>query len=160
MNEDATVSEAPVSTPTNGKSGTNYMVIGVVILVLLVGGLGFAFKSKIKEMLVPASAGQETPVPEASSTGTETQAVVVERNDSGFSPKTVTIKKGTAVKFVNKTAMPMWVASAPHPTHTDLPGFDQLSSGDSYSYTFTKVGSWKYHNHAPFGPGGVVVVTE
>lgn len=85
---------------------------------------------------------------------------VVEFTTDGYSPKTITVKKGTTVKWVNKSKTPMWVASAPHPQHSDLPGFDQLTNSREYSYTFTKVSSWNYHNHAPLGLGGTVVVTD
>jgi hypothetical protein len=57
----------------------------------------------------------------------------------------------------------MWVASAVHPTHQLLPGFDQLASvakGGTYEYSFAKVGTWKYHNHMKPTDFGGVVVTE
>lgn len=83
--------------------------------------------------------------------------------DSGFSPNIITVKKGTTVKFVNQGTGSMWVASAVHPTHQLLPGFDQLKSvlkGSTYEYTFEKVGTWKYHNHVNASNTGSVVVTE
>jgi hypothetical protein len=57
----------------------------------------------------------------------------------------------------------MWVASAVHPTHLLLPGFDELKStgkGGTYEYTFVKVGTWQYHNHVNPSDTGSVVVTE
>ena len=71
----------------------------------------------------------------------------------------------------------MWVASNPHPTHT---GYDSTSrdthcaagytgpipfdecaaiSSGSYSFTFTKTGSFGYHNHSDHAMIGTVVVT-
>lgn len=82
---------------------------------------------------------------------------------NGFNPPTLTIKLNTTVKFVNNTTGMMWVASAPHPTHSDLPEFDQKKSvgkGGIYEYTFTKVGTWKYHNHAAPDKTGIVVVVK
>ncbi|MBI3343008.1 hypothetical protein HY032_02535 [Candidatus Gottesmanbacteria bacterium] len=81
----------------------------------------------------------------------------------GFVPKTVTVKKGTSVVWTNQSQGGMWVASAVHPTHQLLPGFDELKSvgaGGMYEYTFTKVGTWKYHNHVQASDTGTVVVTE
>lgn len=90
--------------------------------------------------------------------------VEVSYTSSGFSPTTVTIKKGATVKFINKSGNKMDVASNPHPTHTDYSGFDQWKSAskgkDEYSFTFEKVGTWGYHNHAKASDGGTVVVTE
>ncbi len=81
--------------------------------------------------------------------------------DSGFQPKELTVKKGDTVSFVNQSASAMWVASAVHPTHQVLPGFDQKKSvgkGGTYMYTFEKAGTWKFHNHmAPEMVGTVIV---
>ena len=56
----------------------------------------------------------------------------------------------------------MWVASDVHPTHDELPGFDQLEgveAGNDYSFTFEEVGEWTYHNHlVPTDTGTIVVV--
>lgn len=82
--------------------------------------------------------------------------------DNGFVPNTVTVLVGTTVQFANQSSTGMWVASAVHPTHQLLPGFDQLQSvarGGVYDYTFTKVGTWKYHNHVNATDTGTVVVT-
>lgn len=81
--------------------------------------------------------------------------------DNGFSPQTITVKVGTPVTFVNQSSTGMWVASNPHPVHTDLPGFDEkqsVDSGGSYTYTFEKVGSWGFHNHRNPSDGGTVIV--
>lgn len=89
--------------------------------------------------------------------------VVVTFTDSGFSPKTVTVAAGSTVAFMNESGGSMWVASAIHPTHQLLPGFDQLKSvakGGSYEYTFAKVGTWTYHNHVAPTQTGTVVVTK
>lgn len=83
--------------------------------------------------------------------------------DSGFAPRTLTVKKGTTVTFKNQSSKSMWVASSVHPTHQDLPGFDQLQGvgeGETYTYTFDKTGSWKFHNHLAPSDTGVVVVEE
>ena len=86
----------------------------------------------------------------------------VQYGDSGFTPNTVSVKAGTTVRFSNQSSRGMWVASAVHPTHQLLPGFDQLQSvgkGGTYEYTFAKVGTWKYHNHVNATDTGTVVVT-
>ncbi len=90
-------------------------------------------------------------------------AVTVSYSAEGFVPKSITVKQGSSVTWTNKGSAGMWVASALHPTHQLLPGFDQLKSvagGGTYTYTFSKVGTWKYHNHVQAGDTGTVVVTE
>lgn len=82
---------------------------------------------------------------------------------AGFEPANVTIKKGDTVVFLNNDSKPHWPASAQHPTHTALPGFDSLkavAAGASYSYTFTKAGTWGYHDHLNASFFGKVTATE
>ena len=59
------------------------------------------------------------------------------------------------------TSGSMWIASSPHPAHTDYPEFDAkrgIAPGETYEFTFTKTGSWKYHNHVNLGKYGTIVV--
>lgn len=84
-------------------------------------------------------------------------------DNNGFTPKALTVKVGTTVTWKNTGNKTMRVASAVHPIHQNLPGFDQLTAagnGTTYNYTFTKVGTWKYHNHVSPGDTGAVVVEE
>jgi plastocyanin len=89
--------------------------------------------------------------------------VTVSMTDSGFTPSNITIKKGTKVIFVNNGTKPIWPASNPHPTHTDYPGFDPLEGiavGQSWSFTFDKVGVWGFHDHLLAFRGGKITVVE
>jgi plastocyanin len=95
--------------------------------------------------------------------GQVAQGVTVKYTGSGFVPRIITVKTGTAVTFVNDAGSGMWVASAPHPAHDLLPGFDQLRStnkGGTYTYIFAKIGTWKYHNHVAPEITGTVIVTQ
>jgi len=110
----------------------------------------------------PATSGTESAGTQGSSTaGQQQQTPTVAYNDQGFTPAVLTVKAGTAVTFVNQSSGTMWVASNPHPTHTDLPGFDEhtaVPNGGTYTYTFVKAGTWGYHNHVNPSDGGTVVV--
>lgn len=95
--------------------------------------------------------------------GATTGSATVNYSDSGYTPNTITVKKGTTVTWTNQSSGGMWTASAVHPTHQLLPGFDALKNfakGGSYDYVFAKVGTWKYHNHVKVSDTGTVVVTE
>lgn len=86
---------------------------------------------------------------------------VVEFTDDGFEPSTLTVKAGDTVKFENKSSDDFWPASNDHPTHLLYPGFDAkkpILSGDSYSFTFTKTGTWGYHNHLEPDVQGTIIV--
>jgi plastocyanin len=91
-----------------------------------------------------------------------TNVVEVNYTAAGFVPKTIEIKAGQTVKFINKTSGALSVASDPHPTHTNYPEFDQWKSSakgqKEYSFTFTKIGTWGYHNHADESKTGTVIV--
>lgn len=83
--------------------------------------------------------------------------------DGEFSPNILTIRKDTTIRFLNQGSDNMWIASNPHPTHTDLFDLDQKSvsrTGESYQYTFTIAGRWEYHNHVLPQATGTIIVWE
>ncbi|MBI2137686.1 hypothetical protein HYU12_04175 [Candidatus Woesearchaeota archaeon] len=82
----------------------------------------------------------------------------VEISSAGFNPAAVKINVGDTVTWINKDSVAHWPASAQHPTHTVYPEaggcigsrFDacrELAEGESFSFTFSHAGEWKYHDH-------------
>ena len=102
----------------------------------------------------PSNAEQET----SQDDETDGQTVQVSYTDNGFEPAEITINAGDTVVWTNNSNRAMHVASDDHPVHTDYPGFDQLSAGQSYSFTFTEVGTWGYHNHENHTDTGLITV--
>lgn len=155
----------------------NKVIVGLIVVVLglvagwyVLGGKGNLpgmSKTEPQATVTPAvgespAVTTEAPV-EGGEKGGTSSGSSVSYTDSGFTPATLTVKVGTAVTFTNDSTKSMWVASAVHPTHQVLPGFDELTSvakGGTYTYTFAKVGTWKYHNHVGPSDVGAVVVTE
>lgn len=155
---------------------TPLVVLGLIVVI----AGGFLFKDKIKAKVTgkidnkineeqmenqsDESKGATMEEEKASVSGNSMVENVVELSDQGFSPASVTVKKGTTVKFVNKTTGGMSVASDPHPTHIIYPELDQWKSSfkgkGEYDFTFDKVGTWGYHNHLDPSIKGTVVVTE
>lgn len=87
--------------------------------------------------------------------------VTVSMTDTGFEPAQVSVAAGTTVVFVNNGQALHWPASAPHPQHTGLPGFDAnkgLATGETYSFVFDKVGRWGFHDHLNTKLFGAVTV--
>lgn len=74
-----------------------------------------------------------------------------------FAPANITVKKGTTVTWTNKD-------SAAHTvTETDSqagPDSGDLNTGKSYSFTYTAVGTFKYHCAIHPDMVGTVTVTE
>ena len=103
-----------------------------------------------------------TPTPSASVTLSPTPVVSkiaprrwdVTITASGVSPKLLTIRAGDSVRFRNDSAVAVWPASDPHPTHTGCSGFDArrgLQQGETYTLSFPTAKTCSYHNHlSPF----------
>lgn len=150
------------------------MKIVIVLIVIAVLGVGayivLGGAADVEEALAPTTEQQNT-----TETPTPTQgATVVTYTDTGFSPASVTVSVGDTVRFVNSGTRDMWVGADEHPTHTEYDGtskdehcpnttgaFDQCARsgpGTSWEFTFTKAGSFGYHNHAESDHVGTVVV--
>lgn len=144
-------------------------------LIVVIGGIYYLFtRPSATETQTPSqtSVSQQTATT-TQPTQTSMSATVI-YGPNGFSPATVTIAKGSKVTFVNQSGNEMWLASDPHPTHQGYDGttknvhcasgyagaapFDQCSTGDSFSFTFDKSGTWGYHNHANDSDEGTVIV--
>lgn len=89
-------------------------------------------------------------------------AAVVDITSQGFDPRTISIKAGQSVEWVNEDTNPHQPATDPYPLENGLAGFRAaapLQHGDSYSFLFNKPGTYTYHDHLnPFSFVGTVVV--
>jgi len=148
------------------------IIVAVAIVTVGIGGVGYALLSNKGEPRPASSVSSQNPGQQSQSETSKIETVTVIYDDNGFSPQSVEIAKGSTVNFVNKSSMPIWVASDPHPEHTDYPEFDtprvlgrMPQMGEDFSFTFDKVGTWKYHSHTASGDGtevgvhpGVIIV--
>ena len=173
----------------------NSAIVIIVLAVLVVAGGWYAYTTYDSASSTPTDTTSDTSLSGSSdsqnndtdtsggvsadintgvTTGSVPMTASVTLSANGFSPKSVTIKKGGTVTFTNESTGKMWVATASHPTHTVYDGttlqahcaagtaasFDQCKDGSSYNFTFTKVGSFNYHNHSSASEFGTVVVVE
>lgn len=121
------------------------LIIGILILIIIVGAIWLFFQ-------LPSS--------------TNSPAIgdhIISMTSEGFSPEEITIKKGQTVTWVNNTSEFLWPASNLHPTHGIYPEFDPrepIAPGESWSFTFQKVGTWRYHDHLRPIERGVIEVVE
>lgn len=151
----------------------NHIGIIVVLLIVIAGGWYLLSGTPAKAPATEVPVTNQTPETTVENTIPE---VTVAYTDQGFSPKEITVALGTTVNFVNQSSKGMWVASAKHPDHTVYSGtslnqhcpdtanasFDECTavvSGNSFSFTFNKEGTWKYHNHVDATQFGTVIVT-
>ena len=155
------------------------IIIGIiVILIVLLGGY-FLFFNKTPDTqnlatIEPISSQTQNSQQEGQQTG-QVKANEVIYTDAGYAPAEITVKMGDTVVFKNESSQGMWTASANHPSHTIYSGaflqqhcpdtsntsLDECKSvqpGESWSFTFTKAGTWFYHNHVNSSKFGKVIV--
>ncbi len=167
--------------------------IVVIVVLLAMGGIGFAAFVVIQEQTTLVGTEPYPPFPgladltenrSGSDTGASASAETVPATpptvtytDTGFSPKSISVAIGDTVRFVNTSTHGMWIGVDDHPSHTEYDGtstrehctegkntngsFDScvaVAPGTAYNYTFTKAGTFGYHNHVKSSDTGTVVV--
>jgi len=86
--------------------------------------------------------------------------VVIQVDKHGFSPKEVTIKPGTIVRWKNVSGAAQTVNSDYYPTnqlHKEL-NFGIFNSGSSFVFVFSQPGSYGYHNQFHPEQKGTIIV--
>ena len=146
----------------------------ISIVVLAVIGFGGWMIFKDKETMDDQVNLPVAELPVATPALVVSNKITIHYTSTGFTPKSTSIKVGDSVTWVNETTHGMWVASANHPSHAVYDGtsltqhcasptattFDQCQSSQSYTFVFTKTGSWNYHDHVTSGNFGTVIVTK
>lgn len=137
---------APASQPPAAGSSSFATKLLAVLLVLLIIVIGYI-------LLRPAPKTTTGP-----STSTSTVApAAVSISAAGFSPATVSIRKGQAVTWTNTDNNPHGVTSSA----TGAASFksSSLAQNDTYSYIFSTSGTYTYHDSLnPTTLSGTVVV--
>ena len=154
------------------------VLIWIIILALIGWGV-YALMSDGAPEVMESNADENGEVVEApvmeDGTLEEPKTVTVTFTSTGYKPKEITVNAGDTVQFLNQSSTNMWPASAMHPTHevydgTNLathcatgatPSFDackNIAAGGTYSFTFSKTGTWRYHDHSNTAFTGSVIV--
>lgn len=153
--------------PSNQKR--NLLIAAIIILVLAAGA---ALAYILTRPADQASSNQQdtasTEKPAASSpapdTSTETpdEPVVISFTAGGFTPNTLSVKKGAVVSVVNNSSTNMQFSSDEHPTHRDNEGMNLqiLAPGESSMFKAERVGTWGFHDHIDDSKTGTLTVTE
>jgi plastocyanin len=88
--------------------------------------------------------------------------VTITLNKNGFTPSQVTIKTGTAVRWKNESGSQETVNSDNYPTnqlHREL-NFGVFTNDSTVVHTFTKPGTYSYHNQFHHEQEGKVIVVQ
>lgn len=127
-----------------------YVILLLIITITIMSGCTGTKTTSIPTE-IPTIVPSETPIATTNSTLT----TKVEIKDFSFNPTTVTIKKGTTIMWINED-------SAQHTATSNTGVFDlgQIKQGQTFSYVFTKTGSFDYGclNHPNMK--GTIIVTD
>lgn len=97
--------------------------------------------------MVPS--GGDIPVPQAT----------VEMRNSQFQPRQITVRRGTAVTWINRDSRVHTVTSGTEGSPTGM--FDAtVNSGQTFRFVFNQTGTFPYHCRIHSGMSGTVTVTE
>ena len=130
------------------------VVIAVVVLVA-----GEALAGQPDQRIYLANGVVPTPVPAPLAPQPSSVSVLIQ--DAQFSPGTITIVKGTAVKWTNMDSTQHTVS---RPSEGGIqvagPNSGPLNQGDAYTYTYNAVGFFDYHCAVHPSMHGTVEVTQ
>ena len=144
-------------------------IIGVILAILIIGGGAVALvkHNDNKPAAKPASSATSTPKKattaasntssSAESTAPASTAATVSISNFAFSPSSLTVKKGATVTWTNKDSIGHNVKET---DGQDGPKSGDLNQGQSYSFTFNTVGTFKYNCSIHPNMTGTVIVTE
>jgi plastocyanin len=117
-------------------------VLGVVAVVALAGC------GTISNSYGGGATPKSTPMSTAGAAVAPATGDTVTIQNFAFAPQTLTVKAGTKVTWTNNDSAPHTVTSTDGPSTgaATTAQFDsgQMASGDSFSFTFTKAGTYYY----------------
>jgi hypothetical protein len=137
MPEDTKKSSYPIN---------KWLILVILILLVVIASLIIAYKIKNRSYFSFLTSG-----------------VVHEMvlTEQGFSPNELTINIGETVRFSSNLSEPFWPASDLHPTHGIYPELDPqepIEATNNWSFTFTKRGNWRLHDHLKPIYRGIIIV--
>ncbi len=118
------------------------VIIGAAVILVLIGEFVLILKSRITPPQ-PANLVINPSVKQIPALPVSAQVMVTSQ---GFTPATLMVKTGTQVNWVSQDKKPHQIASDPHPLHNLLTALFQKQPALSFSYTFTQVGTFSYHD--------------
>lgn len=122
----------------------------LILLVVIISAFGFFYLLILKDK----NQGLEHQ---------NSDSLTIEFTGDSYQPNQLVIKKGQTVLWINKSSQPIWPASNIHPTHQIYPEFDPkrpIKPQESWSFSFNKIGIWRYHDHLAPEKTGLVEVVE
>ena len=132
-----------------------YLLVGLLLLIVVIVS-AVVWKGSNR------NSSKGTTKPSESRRAQLPKEVTVTLDKNGFSPKTVTINAGSAVRWKNVSGAKQTVNSDNYPTnqlHGEL-NFGFFSNNSSVVYIFKKPGIYGYHNQLQPDQKGKIVVEK
>jgi plastocyanin len=89
------------------------------------------------------------------------ESLTIKVTSDGFNPAILTINKDTQVTWHVQDQESHRIASNPYPENSDFPSLDSktnIGPGGSYAFTFSKPGTYRYHDNLNPTINGTIVV--
>ena len=148
---------------------SKWIVISAILILILAGGAFFLLSTNkssnptlTTQTVTQAPAQRSENVSPTSAPPTETtiNEAQITLTAQGFTPQTITIKKGAKVVWTNKSGVNATVDSAPHPFHTSYSPLNlgNFGDGEKLELVFNEAGTYKYHNHLNSSNQGTIIV--
>lgn len=128
----------------------NKTLLIIIVVLLVVGGGWVLLQGSTTTVPTPTTIETETPAvdvtekieaKESPGEAMTDKEVAITIQNFAFSPKTVTVKKGTKVTWTNQDVASHTVTSD---TGTEL-NSELLGKGESFSHVFNEAGTFAYH---------------
>ncbi len=143
---------------------TLLILLAVLLLIAAIAFIASPYASPITQLLAPP-APVVTPLrqitvqpPPRTKTNTTTAlgkqttfAMLISYVDSGFEPKTFTLKAGDTVRFINNSSTDLNLCG------TAFTSCKELKPGEYWEFTFAKAGMWTYNDKISGATGAVTV---
>ena len=140
----------------------NKTLVIIIVVLVLIGAVVVALGKLGNKSAQPSTVTSQPSTSTQGTGGTIPKETIANVNltSSGFDPKTLTIKAGTRVIWVNKSGAAATVHSAVHPTHQVYPPLNlgEFPDGSSVQLVFDKPSAYNYHDHLNPSRTGTVVV--
>lgn len=133
------------------------MSVVIVVVLVLGGGVAYYFYTQANQK---ADTTTHTADNHAEDSSSASQTSSVEIKDFAYSPRTISVKKGTTVTWTNQDNAGHSVTSDDNDKNTDKLESKLLQKGESFKATFNTPGTYYYHCTAHPNMTGTVIVTE
>ncbi len=130
------------------------VVLGVVVYVDFWKNNGMGYGAKTENTLSTTTDSNQTTSAETAKKASNSYLAqdgvyVIKYTNAGFVPKDIQIPKGKSVRFINMSDQGMRIVTDnTDPKFVGLNEAKTVGKGSTYTFTFSEVGLWVYHNQS------------